>query len=103
MEAGVAVDWSPAQLSQLAVLGLSFQEDGDIRVGIFPQGEEILVGAAGLGGPACLRVGAAQPQPRKRMYYRECINTAVVDNLLELSGRFACPPQTQIRLSAEVD
>ena len=46
MGARVAVGRSPAQLSQLGVLSLGFLKDGDFGVGIFPQREEILVGAA---------------------------------------------------------
>ncbi len=46
LEAGVAVGWSPAQLSQLGVLSLGFLKDGDFGVSVFPQREEILVGAA---------------------------------------------------------
>ena len=36
-------------LSQLCVLRLGFLQDGNIRVGVFPDGEEFLIGSAGLG------------------------------------------------------
>ncbi len=50
LEAGVAVGWSPAQLSQLGVFSFGFLKDGDVGVGVFPQGEEVLVSAAGASG-----------------------------------------------------
>jgi hypothetical protein len=34
----------PLELVQLCVLRLGFVEDGDVRVGVFPEGEEVLVG-----------------------------------------------------------
>ena len=37
LEAGGAAGWSPAQLSQLGVLGFGFLQDGDVRVGVFPE------------------------------------------------------------------
>jgi hypothetical protein len=35
-----------------------FVEDGDVGVGVFPDLEEVLVGAFGLGGLTCHRVNA---------------------------------------------
>jgi hypothetical protein len=35
-------------LLQLRVLGFRFFQDGDVGIGVFPEGEEILVGDAGL-------------------------------------------------------
>jgi len=37
-----------AQLLQLGVFGLGGPQDGQVRVGVFPEREEILVGGAGL-------------------------------------------------------
>jgi hypothetical protein len=34
---------------QLCVLGLSLLQDGDVGVGVFPEGEEVLVSGASLG------------------------------------------------------
>ena len=36
-------------LFQLCVLRLGFLQDSNIRVGVFPEGEEVLIGGAGLG------------------------------------------------------
>src|SRR5215831_743251 len=40
------------RLLQLCVLGLGLLKDGDVGVGVFPEGEEVLVGCAGFGGIA---------------------------------------------------
>ena len=42
--------WVGAQgLFQLCVFRLGFPQDGDVRVGVFPEGKEVLVGHVGLG------------------------------------------------------
>ena len=38
------------KLLELRVLGLGLLQDGNLRVGIFPECEEILIGNAGFGG-----------------------------------------------------
>ncbi len=40
------------ELLQLGVFGLCGEEDGNVRIGIFPGGKEILVGVAGFRGIA---------------------------------------------------
>ena len=49
-------------LWQLGVLGSGFFQDGNIRVSIFPQRQEILVGSAGAGIVAGEGAGASQLQ-----------------------------------------
>ena len=44
------------------VFRLGFLQDGDVRVGVFPKGKEVLVGHAGLGFVALERVGARQAE-----------------------------------------
>ena len=36
--------FATTDLLQLCVLGLGFLQDGDVGIGVFPEGEEILVG-----------------------------------------------------------
>jgi hypothetical protein len=50
----------PLNSLQLRVLRLSLLQDRDVGVGVFPEGEEILVGGAGFGGVAGHRVGSAE-------------------------------------------
>jgi len=49
-------------LFQLRVLRLGCFENGDVGVGIFPEGEEVLVGYAALGLVALKRKGAGQAE-----------------------------------------
>jgi len=47
---------------QLCVLRLGFLQDGDVGVGIFPEGEEIFVGGPGLDSVALQEVGAGEAE-----------------------------------------
>jgi hypothetical protein len=47
------------ELLQLRVLRLGLLEDGNVRVGVFPEREGILIGRLGLGGVALRGVGAS--------------------------------------------
>jgi len=42
----------PAALLKLGVLRFGVFQDGDVGIGVFPQGEEVLVSAAAFGGVA---------------------------------------------------
>jgi hypothetical protein len=46
-------------LLQSSAFGLCSDEDGNVRVSIFPQREEILICRSGFGGVALLRIGSA--------------------------------------------
>jgi eukaryotic-like serine/threonine-protein kinase len=48
---------------QLRVLRFGFLQDGDVRVGVFPEREEILIRRFGLGGVAVQGAGEAEGQP----------------------------------------
>ncbi len=48
------------RLLQLRVLELGGDEDGDVRVGVFPQVEKILIRSAGFGGVALQCVSTRQ-------------------------------------------
>ena len=48
------------KLLQLDVLRLGLLQDGDVGVGVFPEGEEILIGGLCLGGVALHRISATQ-------------------------------------------
>ena len=47
-------------LLQFRVFRFGFLQNGDIGVSVFPEGEEVLVGDAGLGAVSRQRVGAGQ-------------------------------------------
>jgi hypothetical protein len=50
---------------QLGVLSFGLLQDGGVGDGIFPEGEEALVGGFRFGGIACHRVGAAELKMRQ--------------------------------------
>jgi len=53
---------SLAQRLQLRVFRFGSEEDRNVRVGVFPEREEILIGDAGFGGVALQGVGAGDAQ-----------------------------------------
>ena len=73
-------------LLQLGVLGFGGDEDGDVGVGVFPEGEEILIGGAGLGGIARESVGTGQAEMGECTQRAVDHDAAVVDKPLKLCG-----------------
>jgi len=55
---------SPRLLLQLRVLRFGFFQDGDVGVGVFPEGEETLIGGTGFGGVASHGISAGHAQIR---------------------------------------
>jgi hypothetical protein len=55
-------DWFP--LLQLGVLRFGFLQDGDVGVGVFPEGKEILISSFRFGGVAGEGVGTGQSNMR---------------------------------------
>jgi len=91
------------RLLELGVSGLGFLEDGDIGVCVFPQGEEILIGYAALGGVARKSVGTRQAQTRQRVEGRNRIDTTVVKDLAELDGGLRAVPRTEVGQAPNID
>jgi len=86
-------------LLQLRILRFGFFQDGDVGVGVFPEGEEILVSgerpdAGGIGirslrGSRLQGVRPSHAQMRQRSRPAVPDNTAVVDDLLKLGDGIA--------------
>ena len=53
-------------LLQFGVLRLCLFEDGNVGIGVFPQGQEILIRRLGFGGVALQRIRAGEAQMRER-------------------------------------
>jgi len=53
------------KLLQLCVLRLGLLQDGDVGVGVFPEGEEIIVGGAGFDGVVLHGIGSADLEMRE--------------------------------------
>jgi hypothetical protein len=63
----------------LRVLRLGLFPDGDVRVGVLPEGEEVRVGGAGFGWVALKRPGPGEAETRPPFTSREA-NTVVLVN-----------------------
>ena len=62
-------------------------EDGDVGVGVFPEGEEILIGGAGFCGVAGESVGAGEFEMSQGADEAIGDKAAMVEDFLKLGGR----------------
>src|ERR1700722_6334578 len=90
------------QLLQLCVFGFGLLQDGDVGIGVFPKGEEVLVSSFGFCGVARHSVGTAELQvgecPQNVVRY----DGAVIDDLLEFGRRLLLIPYLQICFTSHV-
>src|ERR1035437_7080849 len=99
-------------LLQLRVLGFGFFQDGDVGVGVFPEGEEIFVGGecasaseVGIGagrGAGGERVGAGYAEMRERSGPAEPDDAAVIDDFLKCGGGWVALSGGEVRFPAKV-
>ena len=87
---------------QLRVLGFGLLVDGDVGIGVFPEGEEILIRLACGGLVAHHHLRAAELQVRQRPQHEVPDDPGMVEHLLELSSRLLSLAGLQIRLAAHV-
>ncbi len=90
-------------LLQFFGFGFGFAEDGDVGVGILPEGEEILIGGAGLGGIAGEGFGASDTNVRESAGRTILHEPAVIDNFLKFRGGGASLLAGQIRFPTGED
>jgi hypothetical protein len=79
------------QLVQIRVFCFSFLQDGDVRVSVLPEGEEILIGRFRFGRVALHGVGSADLQVSERADWLVQDNSATIEDYLELGGCFTSP------------
>src|ERR1700719_1285295 len=91
------------ELMQLCVFSFCFFEDGDVWIGVFPQGKKILIRGAALGSVALHRVGAAQLEMGQRADRFIQNNASMVEDFLKLCCRFATSVRRKIGFSPYVD
>src|SRR5579862_6311021 len=89
-------------LLEFCVLGFGLLQDGNVRVGVFPQREEILIRRARLGLIAGNCVGPPQLQMRQRSNNGIEHNTGMIQNLLKLGSSFIALVQKQVGPAAPV-
>ena len=90
------------QLLQLRVLRVGFLQDGDVGIGVFPEGEEILIRGAGLGGVALQGIGAGKLEMSQSADWIILDNSAMGENFLEFNGGFASLMRGQIRFATQI-
>src|ERR1700678_3597232 len=90
-------------LIQLRVLRLSLFQDGDVGVGVLPEGEEILVGNLCPGFISRQRVGAAKSEMRQCAYRRIHHNSPMVEDLLKCSGGFVSATRYEIGFPTHIN
>src|SRR5208283_5517580 len=88
---------------QLHVLRLGLLQDRDVGVGVFPQGEKVLVGSFRLGSVALQGVGATKAKMCQRTDGFVHHDSTMVEDFLKLGGGFATLMHGQIGLTAYED
>src|SRR5690349_12830526 len=89
MDAGSWAEFPP-NLLQSGVLRLGLLQDGNVGVGVFPEGEEVLIGVAAFGGRASKGIGSAQADMGKRISRCHRSQCSVAENPPKL-GRGLLP------------
>ena len=86
-------------LFQIRVLGLRSDEDGNVRVGILPEHQKILIRHLGFGGVALHRVGAAELKARQRPSHIVLHNARMIDQFLIFDRGGCTVVRRKIRLA----
>jgi hypothetical protein len=94
-------DWE--FLLQLGVFRLGLNQNRNIRVGVLPQGEKILIRGAGFERVALHRVGASQLEMRQHADGFVEHKAAMVEDFLKLCRRFAALTRGKIGFSSHIN
>src|SRR5229473_6969828 len=90
-------------LLQLRVLRVGFLQDRDVLVGVFPRGEEVLIGSASFGGVASKSEASRQAEASQGDIGRGPESGFVIENFLELGHRLRALVGLEISEAAQVD
>jgi hypothetical protein len=88
---------------QFGVFSFGFFEDGDVGIGVFPHGEEILVGGAGFDGIVLHGVGASEVQLCHWNLFACRVPPAKIQNLLKLRRGLIRLLQQQMSFPARIE
>lgn len=80
-----------SRVLQLRVLRLGLFVDGDVRISVLPEGEEVLICCFSFRGIVLHDISSAELQMGQCAYGIAQHNAPVVENLLELGGGFGAP------------
>src|ERR1700689_4218307 len=73
--------------SQLCVFGLGSDEDGDVRIGVFPERKKVLVCHRVFRNVMRSRVGSRELKMGQRTHHKISHNAMVIEQFLEFGGR----------------
>ena len=96
------VRFQSAALLQPRILRFGLLEDGDIGIGVFPEGEKILVGGFGFGGVALQGVGAGEAEMRQGTMLVVKNDARVSKDILKIRGGIFAETQAELCESAQV-
>ena len=91
-----------SQLLQFRVLGLGLLQDGDVGVGVLPQGQKILIRGASLGSVSLQYVRAPELQMSQRPNGFVEHNSAMVEDFLKLCCCFFALVGRKVALSSHI-
>jgi hypothetical protein len=89
-------------LLHLLVLGFGFLQDGDVGIGVFPEGEEVLIGGTALGSVALESVGTGETEMRECPQREIQDDTAMIEEFLELGSGCGAVVGHELGLAAQV-
>ncbi len=87
---------------ELGVFGFGREQDGDVGVGVFPEGEEILVGGAGFGVVSLEGIGTGQVELGHGVETADDVEPAMIENFLEFHGGFRAIVHLEVGAAAGV-
>ena len=90
-------------LLELGVFGFGLLQDGDVGIGVFPEGKEVLISDVSFGGVAGKRIGAGEPEVDEGADGLVGNDAPVVEDFLKLSGGLRSLARLQVSLSAHMD
>src|ERR1035438_9707452 len=90
-------------LLQLRVLCLGLLQDRNVGVGVFPEGEEVLIGGFCFGDVALHGIGSTQLEMSQYADRIPDHYPGVIQNFLEFLGSLSALTRSQIRLTTRID
>src|SRR5579859_2948008 len=91
------------RLVQLCVLRLGRGENGDVGVGVFPEGEEGVVRSAGVVDVSAQGVSAGQPQAGQRGNGFVKCDARPIEDSLKFGGGFSALMRCEVSFAANID
>lgn len=90
------------KLFQLRILHFRGNQNWNIRVGVFPHCEKVLIGGAGFGGVALENVGASDVELGHGVEDANDVDAAVIENFLEFGSDFCTVVKLEVSPAAGI-